>query len=31
MRQVFVHTDVFTAGSGAMGQVIELQVERQAA
>jgi hypothetical protein len=29
MRQVFVHTDVFTAGSGAMGQVIELQVERQ--
>lgn len=30
MRQVFVHTDVFTAGSGAYGQVIELQVERQA-
>jgi len=31
MRQIFVHTDVFTAGSGAMGQVIELQVERQLA
>ena len=28
IRQVFVYTDVFTAGSALLGQLIELQVER---
>lgn len=30
MRQVFVYTDVFTVGTPAYGQLIELQVERRA-
>ena len=30
MRQVFLHTDVFTFGSTTLGQTIELQVERTA-